>query len=90
MAARAGKITVKMGGVVLEATGSFTFNLGHDKRAAIVGSDRVQGCAGQPQVPSVEDAGTDGVHVYLTAQLDGEDLMVTLDLDQLRARAGQL
>jgi len=81
MAARAGKITLKTDGMVKDAKGSFTYNLGHDKRTAIVGSDRVHGYASQPQVPFIEGVVTDGADLDLPALLDGKNLTVTLDLD---------
>lgn len=81
MANRAGKITLKTDGGVLDAKGSFTYNLGADKLTAIVGTDRVHGAYSQPQVPFIEGVITDGPGVDLRAVVTGRGLTVTLDLD---------
>ncbi len=81
MANRAGKITLKTDGGVLDAKGSFTYNLGRDKLTAVVGADRVHGAYSQPQVPFIEGIITDGASVDLNAVLTARDITVTLDLD---------
>lgn len=81
MAARAGKITLKTDGNVRDAKGSFTYNLGADKRTAIVGADKVHGFYTQPQVPFIEGVITDDEDLDLSDVLNGTDLTVTLDLD---------
>ncbi|MBR0650377.1 phage tail protein [Roseomonas terrae] len=80
MANRAGKITLKTDGMVLDAKGSFTYNIGEEKRTAIVGADRVHGYYTQPQVPFIEGIITDDAALDLGALLRGKDLTATLDL----------
>lgn len=81
MKPRAGKITLKTDGMVLDAKGSFTYNLGRDKLTAIVGADRVHGAYSAVQVPFIEGVITDGEDVDLNAILTARDITVTLDLD---------
>ena len=81
MAVRAGKITLKTDGMVLDAKGSFTYNLGRDKLTAIAGADRVHGFSSAVQVPFIEGVITDGEGVDLDAILTLRDATVTLDLD---------
>lgn len=79
--ARAGKITLKTDGMVHDAKGSFTYNLGRDKLTGIAGADRVHGAYSQVQVPFIEGIITDGEAVDLDAVLTARDITVTLDLD---------
>lgn len=62
-----------------DAKGSFTYNLWHAKRDAIVGYDQVHGFKELPQVPSIEgiitDSGTLDVEVILI-----QDATITLEL----------
>ena len=81
MAARAGKITLKIDGMVLDAKGSFTYNLGRDKMTGIAGADRVHGAYSAVQIPHIEGIITDGPDVDLNAILTARDATVTLDLD---------
>lgn len=81
MANRAGKITLKTDGMVLDAKGSFTYNIGRDKLTMIAGSDKVHGAYSTVQVPFIEGIITDGEDVDLDAILTARDITVTLDLD---------
>jgi hypothetical protein len=80
MTDRAGTITLKADGLVLDAKGSFTYNLGQPRRQAILGHDRVHGSYALPQVPYIEGAITDGAEFDLAAIVTAKDLTVTLDL----------
>ena len=81
MAARAGKITLKTDGMVQDAKGSFTYNLGGDKRTAVAGADRIHGYSTAVQVPFIEGVVTDGGDVDLAALIGVTNATVTLDLD---------
>lgn len=81
MAARAGKITLKTDGNVRDAKGSFTYNLGGDKRTAIAGADRVHGYYSAVQVPFIEGIVTDDGDLDLSELIGATDVTVTLDLD---------
>lgn len=80
MSLRAGKITLKTDSLVWDAKGSFTYNIGADKRTAIIGADRVHGHYSQPQVPFIEGIITDDADLDLPALLNGKNLTVTLEL----------
>lgn len=77
---RAGTINLKVGGVIQDAKGAFTYNLGNVKREAIVGSDKVHGFKETPQVPFIEGAITDRGNLDLNALTSGTGLTVTLEL----------
>lgn len=77
---RAGVITVQMNGQVLDAVGSFSYNLGHAKREALVGPDRVHGFSEKPQAPYIEGEIRDAGDFSLTDLLDATDVTVTLKL----------
>lgn len=81
MANRAGKITLKTDGMVLDAKGSFTYNLGRDKLTGIAGADRVHGAYSTVQVPFIEGIVTDDEGLDLDALLTARDITATLDLD---------
>lgn len=77
---RAGRIYFKVDGAQYDAKGSYSYNLGVDKRDALVGSDGIHGYKEMPQVAYVEGVITDGseVDVAALAKLDG--VTVTLEL----------
>jgi hypothetical protein len=56
---RAGILSVKLDGSVLDVKGNWTYNFGQPKRDAIVGHDTVHGYKELPQVPYVEGTITD-------------------------------
>lgn len=77
---RGGIIQVQVGGVIHDAKGNFTYNLGHPKRKAIVGSDGVHGFTEEPQVSFIEGEFTDRGALDLAALVDTEIQTVTLAL----------
>ena len=77
---RAGKIYVKVDGVQQDAKGSFSYNLGEDKRDAIVGSDGIHGYKAVPQIAFIEGAITDKGSLDLASLARQEDVTVTLEL----------
>lgn len=56
---RGGMIEVKVGSVMQECKGEFTFNLGKPIKKAIEGSNRITGYGEKPQVAFIEGAITD-------------------------------
>lgn len=77
---RAGLIQLQVDGEIQDAKGSFSYNLGHPKREAVVGSDGVHGYKETPQVAFIEGAITDRGTLDLEALVTGSDLTVTLTL----------
>ncbi len=54
-----GRLELAVDGEIYDAKGDFTYNLGADKREAVVGSDGVHGFKSSPQAPFIEGAITD-------------------------------
>jgi len=77
---RAGLIQLQVQGVIQDAKGNFSYNLGQPKREAIVGSDGVHGYKETPQVAFIEGAITDRGTLDLAALAIGTDLTITLTL----------
>lgn len=77
---RGGIIQVQVDGVIQDAKGNFTYNLGQPKREAIVGSDRVHGYKEMPQVPFIEGEITDRSTLDLAALANTTNATVTLQL----------
>lgn len=75
-----GKIIVKADGVVYRAGGAFSYNLGHDKRETIMGPDGSSVVKLTPQVPFIEGEVFDYNTFDITAVLDAQDVVVTLEL----------
>jgi len=75
-----GILFFKVGGVLCNAKGSFTYNIGAAKREAIVGADSVHGFKEMPQVPYVEGSITDSDELDLETLLNLRDTTVTLEL----------
>lgn len=81
MAARlGGKISISKNGTRLDAKGNYTYNLGVDKREAIVGSDRVHGYSEKPQTPFIEGEITDSANLNLRELAETTDATITLEL----------
>lgn len=78
--ARAGRIFLKVDGVLQEAKGEFSYNLGNDKREAIIGADGVHGYKSTVQVAFVEGAITDNLTLDLPALTSMDGVTVTLEL----------
>lgn len=73
-------IEAKVNGEIHAAKGSWSYNLGHEKREAVVGADAVHGYKAMPQVPFIEGAITDRSDLDLAALVDGKNQTVTLTL----------
>lgn len=78
---RAGRIWLKVDGVQLDAKGSFSYNLGHPKRDAIIGADRIHGYKETNQVPYIEGAITDASDFDLAKLAKQDGVTVTLELN---------
>ncbi len=77
---RAGRMYLKIDGVQHSAKGSFTYNLGGEKREAIVGADGVHGYKSSPIVPFIEGEITDNAGLDLAALTRLDGATVTLEL----------
>ncbi len=77
---RSGKIFLRADGVMYQAKGSFTFNLGADKREGIVGSDGVHGYKITPQIPFIEGEIAKDADMDMKAFLELDGVTVTLEL----------
>lgn len=77
---RAGRIYLKIDGEMHDAKGSFSYNLGQDKRDAIPGADGIHGYKETPQVPFIEGAITDRGDLDLEAMCRQDGVTVTLEL----------
>lgn len=77
---RAGRIYFKVDGTQYDAKGKFSYNLGLDKREAIVGADGVHGYKSTPQVAHVEGAITDSADLDLANFQGADNVTVTLEL----------
>lgn len=77
---RAGLIQLKTGGVIQDAKGEFSYNLGIPIREPIVGADGVHGFKETPQPPMIEGVITDRGSLDLEALVKGKDQTVTLEL----------
>ena len=77
---RAGTITLKVGGVQLDAKGNFTYNLGTPKREAIVGADGVHGYKESVQTAFIEGEITDRKNLKLAdlSAIDSETVPLEL------------
>jgi len=75
-----GIIFFKVNGVMFNAKGSFTYNIGSPKREAVVGADAVHGFKEMPQVAYIEGAVTDSDELDLEALLSLRDATATLEL----------
>lgn len=75
---RAGLIQLQVGGVIQDAKGNFSWNLGVPKRETIVGSDGVHGYKETPQPCFIEGAITDRGTLDVAALAGGSGLTITL------------
>jgi hypothetical protein len=69
MAEQLGLLQLAVDGVVYNAKGSFSYNLGQERREGVVGADRVHGYKVTPQVPFIEGEITDRSDLDLKALL---------------------
>lgn len=77
---RGGMIEVKVAGVMYDAKGNFTYNLGRGKKTAIEGAAAMHGYSEKPQVAFIEGEITDKASLDLGALIGAEDVTVTLTL----------
>lgn len=75
-----GIIELKVNGEIQNAKGNFKYNLGKQKREAIVGADRVHGYKGLPQAPYIEGEITDRSNLDVEAFLNIDNGTITLSL----------
>ncbi len=75
-----GIIEVKANGVLYAAKGEFTYNLGANKREAVLGADNVHGYKETVQAPKLEGALTDSQDLDVKTILNLKDATVTLSL----------
>lgn len=75
---RAGLIHVTVDGVVFDVKGNFTYNLGTNKREAVIGADRIHGFKEQAQVPFIEGQITDRGGLSVKALTNVVDATVVL------------
>lgn len=80
MARVGGIIQVQVDGVIQQAKGEFSYNLGHPKREPVVGSDGMHGWKETPQPAFVEGEITDRQDLDLGALVDTTGATVTLVL----------
>jgi hypothetical protein len=77
---RAGRLYFKTDSTQHDAKGSFSYNLGEDKRDGIVGTDGVHGYKTTAQIPFIEGAITDRKDLDLKTLLNLDGVTVTLEL----------
>jgi hypothetical protein len=77
---RAGIIQLQIQGEIYDAKGSFSYNLGREKRESIVGADRIHGCKAMPQPAFVEGEITDRGTLDLDKLVLSQGVTVTLQL----------
>ena len=78
---RAGVINVQADGVVFDAVGNFSYNIGQPMREELVGPDKVHGYKELPQVPYIEGEIRDSANMDLKNDLlNLTDATITLNL----------
>lgn len=77
---RGGIIQLQIAGVLQDAKGSFSYNLGQPKKTAIEGSSAIHGYSEKPQVAFIEGEITDRGTLDLKALNLTTDVTVTLEL----------
>lgn len=77
---RAGVFYFKVNGQQYDAKGSFTYNLGGEKREAIVGANGVHGYKAAPIAPFIEGEVTDSRALDLETLKEIDGATVTLEL----------
>jgi hypothetical protein len=75
-----GTIQLQVDGVSYNVVGSFTYNLGHPMREALVGHDKVHGYKELPKAPFIEGEIRDQPGLDLSALQNVTDATVTLVL----------
>jgi hypothetical protein len=77
---RGGLIQVQVDGEILEAKGSWSYNLGRPTRESIVGADAVHGYKETPTIPFIEGEITDRSDLDIASLSTVTDATVTLQL----------
>ena len=77
---KGGIIYIQVNGQIYDAKGAFTYNLGVNKKEAIVGAEKIHGYKETPQVPFIEGAITDDIDLDLRSLQETDDATVTLEL----------
>lgn len=77
---KGGIIQFQLNGVLQDAKGNFTYNLGRPKREPLVGADGVHGYKETPQVAFIEGEITDRGTLDLNGLVTMKDATVTLEL----------
>jgi hypothetical protein len=77
---RGGVIQVQVDGVVQDAKGNFSYNLGQVKRSPVIGVDKVHGFKEEPQVAYIEGEITDRGSMNLAALVNTTGASLTLAL----------
>lgn len=75
-----GIIQLKINGVEMSAKGAFTYNIGRNKKEAVLGADRVHGYKEMPQIAFIEGEITDRYNMDLDALVNTTDATVFLAL----------
>lgn len=75
-----GIIELKVNGSIYSAKGNFTYNIGRNRKEAVVGADRVHGYKEMPQAPFIEGEITDRSNLDLSAFVGVTDATVYLRL----------
>lgn len=75
-----GIIELKVNGSIYSAKGNFTYNIGRNRKEAVVGADRVHGYKEMPQAPFIEGEITDRSNLDLAAFVGVTDATVYLRL----------
>ena len=74
---RGGTINIQANGQVMDAVGSFKYNLGRPKNEMMVGPDRVHGYKSLPQVPFIEGEIRDASDLDMDIVLTAVDATIT-------------
>lgn len=77
---RAGTVYFKVDGQIYDAKGNFTYNLGVNKREAIIGADVIHGYKERIKVPFIEGEITDRGNLDVATFQKITDVTVTLEL----------
>jgi len=75
-----GIIFLKVNGELLQAKGSFSYNIGVPKREAILGADGIHGFKEMPQVSYIEGAISDSDELNTESLFKTRDASITLEL----------
>lgn len=75
-----GRISIQVDGETYLAKGSWTYNLGVDKKEGIVGADSIHGYKSMPQIPFIAGTITDQPGLDVAALRATVDATITLSL----------